>query len=60
MQLFLQFDKKYLVFVMESIPIYGIIPKIDEYINIKKPMTINVIRERIDVQIEIIMGNRKK
>jgi hypothetical protein len=35
-QVFLQFDKEYLVFPLESIPIYGIIPEIDEYIDIKR------------------------
>jgi hypothetical protein len=36
MQVFLLFDNEYLVFPLESMPVYGIIPEIDEHIDIKR------------------------
>jgi hypothetical protein len=35
-QFFLQFHKEYLLFPLELMPIYGIIPEIDKYIDIKR------------------------
>jgi hypothetical protein len=33
MKVFLQFDNEYLIIPMESMPIYGIMPEVDNYID---------------------------
>jgi hypothetical protein len=45
-QMFLQFDKKYLILPLEAMPIYGIMIKLDEYIDAKKSQRHLVLAER--------------
>jgi hypothetical protein len=35
-QMFLQFDKEYLILPLEAMPIYGIMIELDEYIDMKR------------------------
>jgi hypothetical protein len=35
-QMFLQFDKEYLILLLEAMPIYGIMIELDEYIDTKR------------------------
>jgi hypothetical protein len=45
-QMFLQFDKEYLILSLEAIPIYGIMIELDEYINAKRNQRHLVLAER--------------